>query len=187
MRSALSARAAGIPAHALAQSQFADREAFDRQLMHEIDAYAPDLVVLAGYMRILSPAFVSHYQGRLLNIHPSLLPKYLACILIVRCWRTVTRSTVPRCTSSPMSWTVGRLSCRPRCRSSLATARRKSRRGFRPGEHAIYPLVISWFVDGRLRMAGNHAWLDERQLPRRAMPPTNEQPAPHEHIAGFFN
>ncbi len=67
---------AGIPAHALAQSQFADREAFDRQLMHEIDAYAPDLVVLAGYMRILSPAFVSHYQGRLLNIHPSLLPKY---------------------------------------------------------------------------------------------------------------
>lgn len=70
------ARLAGIPAHALAQSQFADREAFDRQLMHEIDAYAPDLVVLAGYMRILSPAFVSHYQGRLLNIHPSLLPKY---------------------------------------------------------------------------------------------------------------
>ncbi len=126
------ARLAGIPAHALAQSQFADREAFDRQLMHEIDAYAPDLVVLAGYMRILSPAFVSHYQGRLLNIHPRYCRSILACILIVRCWRTVTRSTVPRCTSSPMSWTVGRLSCRPRCRSSLATARRKSRRGFRP-------------------------------------------------------
>ena len=95
------ARAAGIPAHALAQSQFADREAFDRQLMHEIDAYAPDLVVLAGYMRILSPAFVSHYQGRLLNIHPSLLPKY----------------------PSLMSWTAVRLSCKPRCRSSLATAK----------------------------------------------------------------
>ena len=70
------ARAANIPAHALAASQFANREAFDRELMHEIDAYAPDLVVLAGYMRILSPAFVAHYQGRMLNIHPSLLPKY---------------------------------------------------------------------------------------------------------------
>lgn len=141
------ARLAGIPAHALAQSQFADREAFDRQLMHEIDAYAPDLVVLAGYMRILSPAFVSHYQGRLLNIHPRYCRSILACILIVRCWRTVTRSTVPRCTSSPMSWTVGRLSCRPRCRSSLATARRKSRRGFRPRTchlSAGHQLVRRW-------------------------------------------
>lgn len=57
------AREAGIPTHALTASQFANREAFDRELMHEIDAYAPDLVVLAGYMRILSPAFVAHYQG----------------------------------------------------------------------------------------------------------------------------
>ncbi|SQB28332.1 phosphoribosylglycinamide formyltransferase [Citrobacter koseri] len=70
------AREAGIPAHALTADQFASREAFDRELMREIDAYAPDLVVLAGYMRILSPAFVAHYEGRLLNIHPSLLPKY---------------------------------------------------------------------------------------------------------------
>ena len=70
------AREAGVPAHALAAGDFPDREAFDRQLMREIDAYAPDLVVLAGYMRILSSAFVAHYQDRLLNIHPSLLPKY---------------------------------------------------------------------------------------------------------------
>ena len=62
----------------------------------------------------------------------------------------------------------------------------KSRRGFRPQEHAIYPLVISWFVDGRLRMAGNHAWLDERQLPRGAIPPTNEQPARVCTSRGFF-
>jgi phosphoribosylglycinamide formyltransferase-1 len=70
------AREAHIPAHALEASQFASREAFDRELVQEIDAYAPDVVVLAGYMRILSPAFVAHYSGRLLNIHPSLLPKY---------------------------------------------------------------------------------------------------------------
>ena len=70
------AREANIPAHALEASQFAGREAFDRELVQEIDAYAPDVVVLAGYMRILSPAFVEHFAGRLLNIHPSLLPKY---------------------------------------------------------------------------------------------------------------
>jgi len=70
------AREAGIPAHVLTADLFASREAFDRELMQEIEAYAPDVVVLAGYMRILSPAFVEHFAGRLLNIHPSLLPKY---------------------------------------------------------------------------------------------------------------
>ncbi|WP_312045809.1 phosphoribosylglycinamide formyltransferase, partial [Erwinia sp.] len=70
------AREAGVPAHALAAEQFADRAAFDRQLMLEIDAYAPDLVILAGYMRILSADFVARYAGKMLNIHPSLLPKY---------------------------------------------------------------------------------------------------------------
>ncbi|MDN6632935.1 MAG: phosphoribosylglycinamide formyltransferase, partial [Enterobacterales bacterium] len=66
----------GIPAHCLDPKSYADRDAFDLALMQEIDGYQPDLVVLAGYMRILSPRFVQHYQGRMLNIHPSLLPKY---------------------------------------------------------------------------------------------------------------
>lgn len=70
------ARRAGIATHTLIASAFDSREAYDRELIHEIDMYAPDVVVLAGFMRILSPAIVSHYAGRLLNIHPSLLPKY---------------------------------------------------------------------------------------------------------------
>ena len=65
--------------------------------MQQIDAYAPDLVVLAGYMRILSPAFVAHYHDRLLNIHPSLLPKYPGLHTHRRRWRTGTQSTVRRC------------------------------------------------------------------------------------------
>src|SRR5690606_22705075 len=64
------AQEAGIPAHVLTADRFDSREAFDRELIHEIDAYSPDVVVLAGFMRILSPAFVMHYRGRLLNIHP---------------------------------------------------------------------------------------------------------------------
>lgn len=70
------ARQAGIDAYALSAADYESREAFDRQLIARIDDYAPDLVVLAGYMRILSPAFVARYHDRLLNIHPSLLPKY---------------------------------------------------------------------------------------------------------------
>jgi phosphoribosylglycinamide formyltransferase-1 len=60
----------------LDHTQFATREAFDAALMSRIDEHAPDLVVLAGFMRILTPAFVSHYAGRLINIHPSLLPAF---------------------------------------------------------------------------------------------------------------
>jgi phosphoribosylglycinamide formyltransferase-1 len=67
---------AGIPAEVLDHTAFASRDAFDTALADRIDAYAPDLVILAGFMRILTPGFVARYDGRLLNIHPSLLPKY---------------------------------------------------------------------------------------------------------------
>ena len=66
----------GIATAVLDHKAFASREAFDAALMAEIDRYAPDLVVLAGFMRILTPGFVAHYAGRLLNIHPSLLPAF---------------------------------------------------------------------------------------------------------------
>jgi phosphoribosylglycinamide formyltransferase-1 len=66
----------GIPTAVLDHKAFASREGFDAALMAEIDRYAPDLLVLAGFMRILTPVFVSHYAGRLLNIHPSLLPAF---------------------------------------------------------------------------------------------------------------
>ncbi|ALK89586.1 phosphoribosylglycinamide formyltransferase [Limnohabitans sp. 63ED37-2] len=70
------ARDHGIATQVLDHKTFASREAFDAALMTEIDRYTPDLVVLAGFMRILTPGFVAHYAGRLLNIHPSLLPAF---------------------------------------------------------------------------------------------------------------
>ena len=70
------ARAQGIATEVLNHKAFADREAFDAALATAIDAHAPVLVVLAGFMRILTPGFVQHYAGRLLNIHPSLLPAF---------------------------------------------------------------------------------------------------------------
>lgn len=70
------ARRAGLPALALDHRGFADRTVFDRQLATTIDRYHPDLVVLAGYMRILTAEIVRRYAGRMINLHPSLLPKY---------------------------------------------------------------------------------------------------------------
>lgn len=66
----------GIETQALDHKAFATREAFDQALIPVIDAYQPDLVVLAGFMRILTPAFVAHYENRMINIHPSLLPHF---------------------------------------------------------------------------------------------------------------
>ena len=70
------ARDNGIATEVLDHKQFDSREAFDAQLTQVIDRHAPDLVVLAGFMRILTPGFVSHYEGRMVNIHPSLLPAF---------------------------------------------------------------------------------------------------------------
>ena len=70
------AEKAGIPNIVLEHTLFADRESFDRSLIKIIDRYQPDLIVLAGFMRILSDEFVKYFQNKLINIHPSLLPKY---------------------------------------------------------------------------------------------------------------
>lgn len=158
------ARDAHVPAHALEASQFASREAFDRELVQEIDAYAPDVVVLAGYMRILSPGFVSHYSGRLLNIHPSLLPKYPG----LHTHRQVLENGDEEHGTS-VHFVTDELDGGPVILQAKIpvfdgddeddiTERVQSQ------EHAIYPLVVSWFVDGRLEMRDNAAWLDGVKL-----------------------
>ena len=70
------AQHAEIDTVSLSHKDFESRESYDKALMIKIDQFSPDVIVLAGFMRILTPAFVQHYQGKLLNIHPSLLPKY---------------------------------------------------------------------------------------------------------------
>lgn len=156
---------AGIPTHTLTASQFASREAFDRELMLEIDAYAPDLVVLAGYMRILSPAFVAHYRGRLINIHPSLLPKYPG----LHTHRQVLENGDKEHGTS-VHFVTDELDGGPVILQASVpvfegdeeedvTARVQAQ------EHAIYPLVVSWFLDGRLEMHTHEARLDGKPLP----------------------
>ncbi|MRS91713.1 phosphoribosylglycinamide formyltransferase [Enterobacteriaceae bacterium RIT714] len=159
------AREAHIPAHALEASQFASREAFDRELVQEIDAYAPDVVVLAGYMRILSPAFVSHYSGRLLNIHPSLLPKYPG----LHTHRQVLENGDEEHGTS-VHFVTDELDGGPVILQATVPVFDGDNEDditdrVQVQEHAIYPLVVSWFVDGRLEMRENAAWLDGIRLP----------------------
>ncbi len=161
------AREASIPAHALTADQFASREAFDRELMQEIDAYAPDIVVLAGYMRILSPAFVAHYAGRLINIHPSLLPKYPGLHThrqVLENGDAVHGTTVHFVTDELDGGPVILQAQVPVFEGDSeedVTARVQTQ------EHAIYPLVVGWFIDGRLAMQENKAWLDGVSLPEQ--------------------
>ncbi|QKJ88189.1 Phosphoribosylglycinamide formyltransferase [Paramixta manurensis] len=159
------AREAGIVTHALSASQFVDRAAFDRQLMREIDAYAPHLVVLAGYMRILSPAFVAHYHDRLLNIHPSLLPKYPGLHTHRQALEngdeehgTSVHFVTDELDGGPVILQA-KVPVFPDDSEEDITARVQHQ------EHAIYPLVIGWFVEGRLQMRDNAAWLDGKKLP----------------------
>jgi phosphoribosylglycinamide formyltransferase-1 len=70
------ARAAGVPWHVVSHTEYGSRESFDEALARTVDRYTPALVVLAGFMRVLTPAFVRRYEGRLVNIHPSLLPLF---------------------------------------------------------------------------------------------------------------
>ena len=159
------ARTAGIPAHSLVQTQFADREAFDRQMMQDIDAYAPDLVVLAGYMRILSPEFVQHYAGRMLNIHPSLLPKYPGLHTHRRAIENgddehgaSIHFVTEELDGGPIV-----LQAKVPVFSDDSEADVAARVQYQ--EHMIYPLVVSWFVDGRLVMRDGSAWLDGELVP----------------------
>ncbi|WP_034916340.1 MULTISPECIES: phosphoribosylglycinamide formyltransferase [Erwinia] len=159
------ARAAGVAAHALSAAEFADREAFDRQLMQEIDAYAPDLVVLAGYMRILSPAFVQRYAGRMLNIHPSLLPKYPGLHTHRQAIAngddehgTSVHFVTDQLDGGPVILQA-KVPVYPDDTEDEVNARVQHQ------EHAIYPLVVGWFTEGRLAMRNDAAWLDDKRLP----------------------
>ncbi|HCO5572517.1 TPA: phosphoribosylglycinamide formyltransferase [Escherichia fergusonii] len=159
------AREAGIPTHVLSANDFANRDAFDKQLIAEIDNYTPDVVVLAGFMRILSPTFVEHYAEKLLNIHPSLLPKYPGLHTHRQALEngdkehgTSVHFVTDELDGGPVILQA-RVPVFAGDTEDDVTARVQTQ------EHAIYPLVISWFVDGRLKMRDNAALLDGKRLP----------------------
>ena len=158
------ASAAGIDTAVLDHKAFDGREAFDAALVELIDGFAPQLVVLAGFMRILSAGFVRHYQGRLLNIHPSLLPKYKGLHTHQRALEA--GDTEHGCS---VHFVTEELDGGPLVVQAVIpvvlddTPERLAQR-VHSQEHAIYPLAVRWFAEGRLRLGEHGALLDGQPL-----------------------
>ncbi len=145
------ARQAGIPAHTLAPHDYPDRDAFDDALAALVDRFEPDLVVLAGYMRILSASFVRRFAGRLLNVHPSLLPKFKGLDTYRRVLDAGDRyhgTSVHFVTETLDDGPViaqTRVAVRPGDDEQSLSARVQT------AEHKLYPRVVGWFASGLVR------------------------------------
>lgn len=156
---------AGIPTLVLDHKGFANREAFDLALMQKIDSYKPELVVLAGFMRILTPAFTQHYLGRMLNIHPSLLPKFQGLHTHQRALDAGEKLhgvTVHFVTAELDGGPAAIQAIVPVLSTDDADllAKRVQRQ-----EHVIYPLAVKWFAQGKLKMVDSKAVLNGELLP----------------------
>jgi phosphoribosylglycinamide formyltransferase-1 len=145
---------AGIARAVVDHRAHGSREAFDAALEQAVQAFRPDLVVLAGFMRVLGPAFVARFEGRLLNVHPSLLPAFPGL-------HTHRRALEAGChvTGATVHLVTAELDCGPIVIQSAVPVR--------PGddeqalaqrvlatEHVIYPRAVRWFVEGALDVSG---------------------------------
>lgn len=159
------ARKAGIPALALDNRDYPDRESYDRALIEEIDRFKPDLILLAGFMRILTERFVSHYHGFLLNIHPSLLPKYKGLHTHQRALDAGDSEHGSTVHFVTQELDGGPLVAQARISvlSDDTPASLASR--VQQQEHHLYPLVMHWFIQGRLRLVDGRAFLDGQAVP----------------------
>lgn len=158
------AKSAGIDTRCIDHRGFRTREDFDRAIASALDDSKPDLIILAGFMRILSPWFVRHYEGRILNIHPALLPKYAGLDTHERVLAagdehhgSTVHFVTEKLDGGPRIL-AGRLSVRPGESADELQSRVLSI------EHHIYPQAAQWFAEGRLECRDGFAWLNNSPL-----------------------
>ena len=158
------ARDLGVPAQVVAADPLITRARYDEQLAATIDPYAPSLIVLAGFMRVLSTEFVARYEGRILNIHPALLPKYPGLHTHQRAidahdeQHGATVHFVTAQLDQGPAVIQARVRVDPEDDAQSLSAR------VQVLEHRIYPIAVRWFCAGRLRYAEGRAWLDGAAL-----------------------
>lgn len=147
----------GIATAVVDHRSFDGRDSFDAALAAEIDRFAPDLVILSGFMRILSPAFVERYEGRMLNIHPSLLPSFKgvhthqqALDAGVALHGATVHFVIPELDSGAI---VAQAAVPVHTGDDAAALARR----VLAAEHVLYPRAVRWFVEGRLRLEAGRA------------------------------
>jgi phosphoribosylglycinamide formyltransferase-1 len=164
------AQAAGIATACVDHRDFTSREAFDAALVEAVAAFRPDLVILAGFMRILTPVFITPFAGRLLNIPPSLLPRYPGLNTHQRALDAGDREAgvtvhfvTPELDGGPPVLQAA-IPIHPGDTADSLAARVLEK------EHVIYPLAASWFIAGRLRLGEEGALLDGQPIPPTGVP-----------------
>ena len=172
------AAAAGVPTQVLDHRDFSSRADYDLALRALIDSYRPELVVLAGFMRILSDDFVLHYAGRMLNIHPSLLPAYTGLNThqrVLDAGETVHGASVhfviPELDGGPV---IAQAAVAVNPGDSAGDLAQRVHRE----EHRLYPRVIHWYAEGRLALDGDVVLLDAKPVVLRTPTINNSEPDP---------
>jgi len=158
------ARQHGIKTAAIDHNDFADRASFDQALQNCIDQYQPQLIVLAGFMRILTETFVDHYQGRMVNIHPSLLPAYTG---LNTHQRAIDAGDAEHGVS--IHFVTNELDGGPvisQARVAIHAHDKAEDLAQRvlDQEHHLYPQTLEWFCQGRIRQQDNQAIFDGQPL-----------------------
>ncbi len=150
-------------------TRFDTRETFDAAMIKTIDSYSPDLVVLAGFMRILTDAFVRRYEGRLLNIHPSLLPSFpglhthrRALEEGVRVHGCTVHFVTPQLDHGPVVVQAAVPVLDGDDEATLAAR-------VLVQEHQVYPMAVRWFAEERLRLVDGHVVFEAEQEPVGAL------------------
>ena len=154
------AERAGIPTACIEHGDYPDRGSFDHAVIEELDRWSPELLILAGFMRILSPAFVNHYEGRILNIHPALLPKYPGLNThqrVLDAGDELHGSTVHFVTEELDG---GPRILQGRLRVDPSESAEELQYRVQAVEHQIYPEAAGLVGSGRVQFRDGRAWID---------------------------
>lgn len=158
------AKKAGIPTEVIPHTDYGNREDFDQALIQIIDPYQPSLIVLAGFMRILTTEFVNHYQGRMINIHPSLLPKFQGLNTHARALEAKEKihgASVHFVTNDLDSGPIiiqAQVPVFENDNEKVLAARVQEQ------EHQIYSLALQWLAEGRVKLKEQNVMLDGQLL-----------------------